>query len=109
MTVRSTGGPAAEEFTPGVRLPGILLGSGRMLRLHRGRIVVHQGLGDLADLEAVWADLGHGRHFCRRAGKEALFEVFQFLRHDGALDNFETPVPSQIDDSPSSDAVKKTV
>ena len=52
-----------------------------MLWLHCSRIVIHQRLGDLANLESVWTDLRNRRHFSSRAGEEALFEAFQFFRH----------------------------
>jgi hypothetical protein len=46
--------------------------------LHLGRIVVHQRCGDLADLEAVGADLGDRGHLGRGAGQEALARSLPF-------------------------------
>lgn len=46
----------------------------------------------------MWPDLRDRRHFRSRPGQEALFETFQFFRHDRPFDNLIAAALGQLDD-----------
>src|SRR5688572_24276879 len=100
--------PAGPEEQIGGRWKALFSGH-RMLRLHCGRVVVHQGLGDFADLESIRSDLRNRGNLGGRSGQEALFETFEFFRHYSPLDDLETALFGQIDDRAAGDAVEEAV
>src|SRR6201995_271334 len=75
-----------------------------LLRLHFGRVVVHQLLADLARRECPLRDLGDRRHLRGGARQEALGETVELIRHDAPLDHLDAAAPGEVHGGRSCDA-----